>query len=89
MYNLRRVKKNQEQSNSCIGKCYVIVYKETTPDKFRAFLDIYSKSLGGLNEYSEKHMYALISDENGQLIPIFETDDNYIVTDNGSTYCKL
>ncbi len=86
MFYLRTISKEDSvESNSCMGKVYIYINKEVNPTRFNESL----KHMEWMNDKAQKECVGIISDENGQLKPLFPSNRYYIMTENGNTYAKI
>lgn len=85
-FYLREVKKDTRQtSNITLGDNYTVTRRDTTEQIFSDMLD----RMEWMMEEAKDRTFAIVSDENGQFHPLFQNNDNYIVTERGSTYERI
>ena len=86
MFVLRKIEKEtKRQSNFCLGKNYSFIHKGNSIDSFNGCLSI----MDWMTNSAKEMCYAVISDEDGYLIPLFEESDNYIMSESGKTFSKV
>lgn len=93
MYTLRVVNKNGVQNHS-LGDFYSSANRFEHPQKFRDFFKmVFNKDhVADLDTESDVHTKTVIGFVQGNgdyIIPIYETDDNYIMTESGNTFERL
>lgn len=86
MFVLRRIEKEtKRQSNLCLGKNYSFIHKGNSADSFNGFLSV----MDWMTNSAKEACYAVVSDEDGCFIPLFEESDNYIMTESGKTFSRV
>lgn len=86
MFYLRKIEKStKRQSNRCLGQNYSIVHAAVSPNDFKGSLEL----MDWMTDSAKEKCYAVISDGHGALIPLMESDDNYIMTESGKTFAKV
>ena len=76
MYSLRIVSAQNTESNEFIGAKYSFVHKDFSPIEFEKLWD------------GNGDVYAYLC-YNGQEVPLFIDERNYIISPNGALYCNL
>ena len=86
MFYLRKVHKDTKtQSNMTLGDFYTVTHKDSSPEQFNHLL---SKTVWMTDDAKEK-CFCIVAGNHGDFNPLFYTDENYIVTERGSTYEKI
>lgn len=95
MYTLRKISENSLEFNKCLGKEYSLILFEKSPDQFWTTYDhLFIKSEMDqrplLKEGQTPECYGFIISEHGQeILPLFKSEKNYIVTNNGCTFSNI
>ena len=95
MFVLRKFNGKGLESNQSLGDSYHIVYRETQYEEFcRSFKAWCGKDhvADGDTEATDitKRCYALIIHMEGRkIIPLYKTQENYIMTENGRTFANV
>jgi hypothetical protein len=85
MYSLRKISKDQVETNINLGPAYSVVYMEKSIDEFKKeFKNYYGSDF----EQSNSTVYAFII-RGCDLFPLSTGYRNYIVSENGNTYHKI
>jgi hypothetical protein len=80
MFVLRKITKGGLQMNFNLGSRYNLVDDKTTPEQFANFA-------GHLfTEGKPDEIYAFISTENCEIIPLYKGHSNFIMTGEGATF---
>lgn len=83
MFVLRKVFKDGVESNTCIGNSYIVVDKEKSLEEFNRSFDVF-----GYDNYDL--IYGFISyDEGKEVIPLYNTQKNYIMNGNGGLFANI
>ncbi len=82
MFALRKVTEDGVETNIALGDGYTIVNRETSPSDFE-------RAMGAAGFDAADGIYAIVLTYRGVSIPLYDTHGNYIVTENGATYCNL
>jgi len=86
MFYLRKIEsENKRESNISLGSSYVYESKDLCND----WENRVSECLDWMNDEAKERVFAIVFDSLGHPIPLFRSDDNYIVTESGRTYAKL
>lgn len=93
MYTLRAINKNGVQNHS-LGEFYTSANRFEHPHKFRSFFEMVFKrdhvaDLGEASDSDTKDVIGFIQGNGDYIIPIYQTDDNYIMTESGNTFERL
>lgn len=95
MYTLRSISKTGLQRNENLGSNYSLVHRDYNYPEFqRQFKFIFDKDHVADNDPESngdtKDTYAFVISENGgQIFPLYKTFDYYIMTDSGKTFDNL
>lgn len=95
MFILRRISGQGVQMNFCLGNSYTIVTRDHNYEDFcRSFKHIFDRNhvadLDDTADSDTKNCYAFVSSEGGgNLYPLWSNQKNYIMTENGKTFCNL
>lgn len=82
MFILRKITQNGLEWNLCLGESYSVITEERNPVQF--------KETVGAVDYSEPEVYGFVfNDDNGQPIPLYRKQKNYIMTDSGKTFSNI
>lgn len=85
-FSLREVNKETKQtSNIALGDLYTVTRIETSEQIFYDMLD----RMDWINDNAKEKVFAIVVSETGQFHPLTHTNENYIVTERGSTYEKI
>lgn len=87
MYSLRKVSRDNVESNVFLGKNYSVLKKDHSPVEFENALEAYYGPKKN-DELLLDLIYAFI-DCNCILYPLSKDYQNYIVSENGNTYQNL
>lgn len=92
MYTLRKITKNNYETNINIGNQYGVVLRETNYEEFKKTFEMFFKEqhVADLNEESSeysKKCYGFILGED--TYPLYKNQFNYIMTENGKTFSNL
>ncbi len=83
MFILRRITSENVESNTSLGKNYILIDAEKNPDD-------YQKSLKSLIWSDDKELYGFISHDNGtKLIPLYKKSTYFIMASNGQTFSNI
>ena len=93
MYTLRVMNESGCQ-NHALGGFYSSTNRFENPEKFRAiFKEMFKREhvadLDGESDSDTKNIIGFIKGSNDYTVPIYQTDDNYIMTDSGTTFERL
>lgn len=93
MYSLRRITPHSGvETNTFLGEEYKIVKKPNlndSRDPKKSHFDSLLNHSDGLNPEEKESVSQFIILDPDRVIPILDTDVNYIVTDRGNTYAKI
>lgn len=86
MYTLRIVFEDKTEQNINLGNSYRVIGYET-----KQFKSMECEYYGVVDEYKifTSELYKFIITEDNHEIPLFLSNKNYIVSENGSTFAKL
>lgn len=80
--------------NRVLGRGYTLVHRFETPEEFRRCFESYFEKphvADGDPEADDdtRRVYAFISDDNGQLQPLYTGQKAFIMTENGATFANV
>lgn len=80
MFYLRKITGSKVEMNFCLGESYTLVLKANSPEEFE-------KAMADHPQYEEAYGYVTWRTEGRiELLPLFQKQQNYIVSENGVTY---
>ena len=79
MFALRKISSNGGEINFDLGDYYVLITKERSPEEFEDKMKDHPS-------YDKTYAYNYCKDE---ILPLYKTQKNYIVSENGTTYSNL
>lgn len=86
MFYLRRITKDKTAINITLGESYNWIQKDVSPEQFRnIFKDFYSDE----SDDPDRIDSFIISEGGRNIIPIYNTNNYYIMTENGKTFQSL
>ena len=84
MYTLRKIFKDGSESNKIIGDSYLLISDDNVD--FDKSMEVYFKG----DAPKEHEIYLFLSHEDGKrLLPLYKTQQNFIVSDSGKTFSNL
>jgi hypothetical protein len=95
MYTLRSITKTGLQRNESLGLNYTLIHRFYNYEEFqRNFKFLFDKDHVADDDLKSdgdtKDTYAFVVSENGgQIFPLYKSNDYYIMTDNGKTFDNL
>lgn len=84
MFILRKITGAGVQINITLGQSYTMVHKTYNPLEFKRTYDHAFKE-----SYEEKEIFAFVSDESGEVLPLFPNQKNYVMTETGQTFSHI
>lgn len=81
MFALRKITNDGVEINFVLGKSYTLVMAETAPKEFARIKD--------KEKIFPEEVYGIVSGNNGECIPLYKDQLNFIVSENGITYENL
>lgn len=80
MFILRKITGQGVEMNITLGQSYTYIGKIENPQEFdRTLTEIFKR-------INEDIIYAFVSNESGEAIPLYSTQRNYIMTESGKTF---
>ena len=95
MFTFRKINPEGYEHNLFLGSSYVFINRETQYEEFQyAFKQVFEfNHVEDLDETSNdftKNCIGILSYNDGlDLLPVYKTDSNYIMTSNGQTFCRI
>lgn len=85
MFYLRKISGQGVEMNFTLGDDYTLIHNFRNPEEFKEALEIYEATKSPKNE---NKIFAFITG-NGRTLPLFQIQQNYVMTGNGDTYAKI
>jgi hypothetical protein len=92
MYTLRRITKEDLESNTSLGNEYSLINRETNYEKFReTFFKVFNEECTADSDNTfAKECYGFVVSQVGEKIhPLYKKQWNYIMTESGKTFSNL
>jgi len=86
MYTLRKVIEGQEECNFNLGNYYSLIEESKFPKHFEQTFEMV---FNNCPPYTDDKCYAFVTSEKGKVEPLWLSQKNYIMTENGKTFSNL
>lgn len=90
MYTLRSLTSEGHESNIALGNNYTFIPRKYAEEAFkRVYQNAYESTGKSFQEIPNKECYGMIQSENVNFIFLWESEKNFIMTENGKTFSNL